>query len=342
MGGRVSVGRKRNSPQCRRHIRGFLEPCLLLLLHLSDSYGYDLTSALASFGLGNVDSSLVYRMLRDLEDAGLVESTWESATSLGPARRFYRITSSGESHLAGWITDLRVTDEVLHYFLEVYDRHVAMGEQEFRSDEVGLCEGAMELCSACFERGWQTEAKEEVRGGKTEMRVVVSANGYDLDAESSPVFGRCAVYVFVDIETLAFEAVDNPAANAGGGAGIQAAQLVIEKGAKAILSGNVGPNAYQVFEAANVPVYIITDGTVRDAVEAYKEGSLRQAGGASVREHAGMRAGKRSQMSSVAMPTAPSVDRTQELTELSQIAADLRRQLADVMNRIEKLEELQS
>ena len=336
------MGRRRDPRQCRRHIRGFLEPCLLLLLHLSDGYGYDLTSALGSFGLGNVDSSLVYRMLRDLEEAGLVESAWESATSMGPARRFYRITSAGESHLADWIDDLRVTDETLHYFLEVYDRHISMSERELQMEELGLCEGAVGLCSECAEPDWHAEIVANKRGGKAGMRVVVSANGHDLDAAASPTFGRCAVYVFVDTDTMAFEALDNPAANAGGGAGIRAAQFVIENEAQAVLTGNVGPNAYQVFEAANFPVYMIAGGTVRDAVEAYKAGNLRQAGGASVREHAGMRAGRLGQLPS--QPPAVAVteqraDKAKELTELGQIAADLRRQLAEVMTRIEKLEE---
>ena len=95
----------RNEEQldCRRHIRGFLEPCLLLLLHLHDSYGYDLTTTISTFGLGNVDSSLVYRMLRELESAGLVDSEWEAGRSMGPARRVYGITSAGESHLDDWI-----------------------------------------------------------------------------------------------------------------------------------------------------------------------------------------------------------------------------------------------
>jgi len=76
------------------------------------------------------------------------------------------------------------------------------------------------------------------------MRVVVTSNGTDLSAEASPSFGRCLTYVFVDTETMEFEAVANPAANASGGAGIQAAQFVIEQGVQAVLSGNVGPNAY--------------------------------------------------------------------------------------------------
>ena len=68
------------------------------------------------------------------------------------------------------------------------------------------------------------------------MRVVVSAQGADLDAEASPVFGRCPVFVFVDTETMATEAVENPALSAGGGAGIQAAQAVVERGVQAVLT----------------------------------------------------------------------------------------------------------
>jgi len=74
------------------------------------------------------------------------------------------------------------------------------------------------------------------------MKIVVTANGADLDAPASPVFGRCPIYVFVDTETMQFEAVGNPAVAAGGGAGIQAAQFVIEQGAQAVVTGNAGPN----------------------------------------------------------------------------------------------------
>ena len=72
------------------------------------------------------------------------------------------------------------------------------------------------------------------------MRIVVSAQGETLDAAASPVFGRCPIYIFVDTETMAFDAVPNPAMNQGGGAGIQAAQFVVERGADVVLTGNLG------------------------------------------------------------------------------------------------------
>jgi predicted Fe-Mo cluster-binding NifX family protein len=124
------------------------------------------------------------------------------------------------------------------------------------------------------------------------MKIVVTSNGTNLDAPASPVFGRCPTYVFVDTETMGFEAISNPAMSAAGGAGIQAAQFVVGQGAQAVLTGNVGPNAYNVFQAANVPIYLLTGGTVRETVEAYKAGQLQSVAGANVQAHAGMGMGR--------------------------------------------------
>jgi predicted Fe-Mo cluster-binding NifX family protein len=160
------------------------------------------------------------------------------------------------------------------------------------------------------------------------MRIVVSANGADLDGAASPVFGRCPTYVFVDTETMEFESVDNPAVGAAGGAGIQAAQFVVEQGAQAVISGMVGPNAFDVLQAARVAVYSFGGGTVRQAVEALDAGRLSSAGGATAEAHAGM--GQAA--------IAPSDSREAELNALRQKAAELRKQLADVVDRLDRLE----
>ena len=173
------------------------------------------------------------------------------------------------------------------------------------------------------------------------MQIVVTSNGADLDAPASPVFGRCPIYIFVDPETMAFEAVDNPAVGAPGGAGIQAAQFIVERGAAAVVSGNVGPNAFNVLEAANVPVYLFSGGSVRDAVAAYKAGDLPDAGAATAPEHAGMGRGGglgrgrgRGAAPQVATPSA----REEEITTLKKMASDLRQQLAEILERIDRLE----
>jgi len=171
------------------------------------------------------------------------------------------------------------------------------------------------------------------------MRVVVSANGVDLDASASPVFGRCPIFVFVDVETMTFEAVENPALAAPGGAGIQAAQFVTERGAEAVITGNVGPNAFGVFQAAGVPVYQFAGGTVREAVEAHRNGQLAAAGGASARAHAGMQGSGGAGESTT--PKVSGDERKEEIAELTKLAGELRRQLAEVMERVDRLDRLE-
>ena len=187
------------------------------------------------------------------------------------------------------------------------------------------------------------------------MKVVVTSNGADLDATSSLVFGRCPVYVFVDTDTMEFEAVQNPALAAPGGAGIQAAQFVVEHGAQVVLSGNVGPNAYSVLQAAGIPVFLSGGGTVREVVQAYLAGSLQQLGGANVAAHAGMgtavggvgmgrgmgrgmgmgRGARTVPAASPADMAGPEV--VDELGALRQEADRLSKQLADVTRRLEEL-----
>lgn len=120
------------------------------------------------------------------------------------------------------------------------------------------------------------------------MKVVVSAEGIGLDAQSSNIFGRCPYYIFVDTDTMAFESLENPATGASGGAGVQAVQFVIEKGAKVVVTGSTGPNAFQVFQSAGIPIYINPGGTVRQVVEALKANGLQTTNAENAPAHAGM------------------------------------------------------
>jgi predicted Fe-Mo cluster-binding NifX family protein len=172
------------------------------------------------------------------------------------------------------------------------------------------------------------------------MKIAVSSQGEHLDAPASPVFGRCPTYLFVEPETMEFEALPNPAMNQGGGAGIQAAQFVVNQGAKAVLSGNLGPNAFDVLQAAGVPGFLVMEGTVRQAVEAYKTGQLQPMGGPNVSAHAGMRGGRgMGQGQQMAAPPKPTVDKERELATLRETLKGLRQQLAETMEKIESLEE---
>jgi predicted Fe-Mo cluster-binding NifX family protein len=113
------------------------------------------------------------------------------------------------------------------------------------------------------------------------MKVVVTSTGAGLDEPSSPTFGRCPMFVFVDTDSMEFEAVANPAVGASSGAGIEAAQLVTGSGASAVITGRVGPKAMNVLQTTGMPVYLFGGGTVRQAVESLVAGSLEPATGAS-------------------------------------------------------------
>jgi len=123
------------------------------------------------------------------------------------------------------------------------------------------------------------------------MRICVTATAGDLNAQVDPRFGRCQYFVFVDSDTMAFEAMANEAIAAPGGAGIQAAQTVVNKGVDVLVSGSIGPNAFQVLSAAGVKIATGAYGTVQEAVEMYKAGRLSEAGISTVAAHAGMGAG---------------------------------------------------
>jgi predicted Fe-Mo cluster-binding NifX family protein len=125
------------------------------------------------------------------------------------------------------------------------------------------------------------------------MRIVVTSSGEELESAVSPIFGRSPSSLLIDTETGTVERLGNPGVRAAGGAGIQAAEYVVRSGAQAVLTGNIGPNAFDVLGAANVAVYLVSGGTVAEAVSAFRAGSLAQASGANARPHSGSGLGRR-------------------------------------------------
>ena len=123
------------------------------------------------------------------------------------------------------------------------------------------------------------------------MKVAISASGRDLDAQIDPRFGRCAYFIIIETDDMSFEAFDNESIALGGGAGIQSGQFVASKGAKTIITGNVGPNAVRTLNAAGVEVIVGQSGTVRQAIENYKNGKLKNTTEANVADHYGMGSG---------------------------------------------------
>ena len=200
------------------------------------------------------------------------------------------------------------------------------------------------------------------------MKIAISAAGAGLEADAEPRFGRCRYFIIADPETLEFEAMDNSAAMAAGGAGISAAQAIANKGVQVVLTGNCGPNAYQVLSAAGIQVITGVSGKIKDVIEGYRSGKYKAGTQANVPDHFGLGGGSDAAVGPVpgvgpgmgrgmgrgcgkgggmGLGPAPSyqagqasqpLSQKQELQALKDQAQAISRQLADIERRIQELE----
>ena len=114
------------------------------------------------------------------------------------------------------------------------------------------------------------------------MKICITSQGDNLDAQVDPRFGRCQYFIIADTDTLEFEAVGNPSISAMGGAGVQSGQFITGKDIKTVLTGNVGPNAFQTLQAAGVEIITGVSGSIKEAIEKYKKGGFKPTQGPSV------------------------------------------------------------
>jgi poly-beta-hydroxybutyrate-responsive repressor len=104
-------------------VRGFIQPRLLLLLLQKPSHGYELLERLSQDeDMPGADPGLLYRTLRQLEEDGLVRSSWNTEGK-GPARRLYQVTPEGVEYLHTWAINIRRNRERLDRFLVEYETY---------------------------------------------------------------------------------------------------------------------------------------------------------------------------------------------------------------------------
>ena len=121
------------------------------------------------------------------------------------------------------------------------------------------------------------------------MKIGVSSTGENLDANVDQRFGRCKYFLIVDTESMEFEVLSNENAMVSGGAGIQAAQTIAKTGVEIVVTGNVGPNAFQTLSAAGMKIFTGASGTIKESIEKYKKGELKETEAPNVGSHSGMR-----------------------------------------------------
>jgi len=189
------------------------------------------------------------------------------------------------------------------------------------------------------------------------MRIAISATGPALDAEVDSRFGRCSYFIIVDPDTMQFEALENSSAMQAGGAGISTGQMIASKGVQVVLTGNCGPNAYQVLSAAGLQVITGVSGKIQDAIQAYKSGQFQATSQSNVAAHSGMGGGMSKGMGMGrgmgkgmgmsggmgagimpgAGPAPQPVSPEQELETLKTQSQTLAQQLSEIQRRIEEL-----
>jgi len=126
----------------------------------------------------------------------------------------------------------------------------------------------------------QSKKKEE------KMKIAITSQGKELSSEVDLRFGRAKFLLVVDSETDDFEVHDNELnLNAVQGAGIQTGQNIANLGVEAVITGNVGPNAFKTLNAANVKIFLAEKQTVADAIETFKAGKLKEVDQANVEGH---------------------------------------------------------
>jgi len=118
------------------------------------------------------------------------------------------------------------------------------------------------------------------------MKIAITAQGKELSSEIDLRFGRARWIIVVDSQTGDFAAHDNVVnLNAVQGAGIQTGQNIANLDVEAVITGNVGPNAFKTLNKAGVKIFLAEKQTVQNAIDSLKAGKLKEVDQANVEGH---------------------------------------------------------
>ena len=106
------------------------------------------------------------------------------------------------------------------------------------------------------------------------MKIAMPVNDKSMETSIASSFGRTSYFLVYDTESKIAEFLDNSAAASQGGAGIKAAQSVVDSKVEAVLAPQCGDNAANVLKAANLKIYRTFSGTAQENIEAFNAGKL--------------------------------------------------------------------
>lgn len=120
------------------------------------------------------------------------------------------------------------------------------------------------------------------------MIIAMTSTDSKKDALLDPRLGRCSIFAFYDSENDHWSFLPNPGALQGSGAGVKAAQFLIEQNAGVLLTGELGPKASQILNGTEIKVYSLPEIPLTEALAQYLAGKAKEISKATVRPHAGM------------------------------------------------------
>ena len=130
-----------------------------------------------------------------------------------------------------------------------------------------------------------TESKQR-RERENRVKIAITSQDKEISSEVDLRFGRAKFLLVVDTETGDFEVHDNELnLNAVQGAGIQTGQNIANLGVEAVITGNVGPNAFRTLNAAGVKIFLAEKQTVQKAIDLFRAGKLKEVNQANVEGH---------------------------------------------------------
>jgi len=118
------------------------------------------------------------------------------------------------------------------------------------------------------------------------VKIAITSQDKEISSEVDLRFGRAKFLLVVDTETGDFEVHDNELnLNAVQGAGIQTGQNIANLGVEAVITGNVGPNAFRTLNAAGVKIFLAEKQAVQKAIDLFRAGKLKEVDQANVQGH---------------------------------------------------------
>lgn len=108
------------------------------------------------------------------------------------------------------------------------------------------------------------------------MKVLITSVGKEINDNFDQKFGRCEYFQIIDTETNDVKVLENQGKKADHGAGTGASQQAIDENIDVIITGHLGPNAFQILDSSDIKLLSAKSGTVKEVLEQFKNNELEE------------------------------------------------------------------